>query len=306
MDQPNGQDSLTWINVALAFSFVLLNTLLSNFLQLGVGGSLLIAATRCIVQLAVVGTLLQKVFEADNPWAVAGITVLLNCIGTFEAVVNRSKKRYNTMFPSVLLSMLCSTIPISIIATRFAMSNQRFWAPSLYIPVVGMLCGNTINGVVVSVNYVLKEVQENRDRVEMYLCFGASRTEATRPITQEALRLALTPVINAMSVIGIIAIPGMMTGAILGGSSVAHAAKLQMIIMFMISASTALASIATTMYAVSVVVDSEHRVRVDRVSGPVKWSFKTMLGGIGRCCLGRGKESLNKGERAPLLPRTSS
>lgn len=65
--------------------------------------------------------------------------------------------------------------------------------------------------------------------------------------------------------IGIIAIPGMMTGAILGGSSVEQAAKLQMVIMFMISSSTALASIVTTILALAVVVDGEHRVRSDRV-----------------------------------------
>lgn len=67
------------------------------------------------------------------------------------------------------------------------------------------------------------------------------------------------------SVLGIIAIPGMMTGAILGGSSVQQAARLQMVIIFMISASTTLASITTTILALSVVVDTEQRVRTDRI-----------------------------------------
>lgn len=127
---------------------------------------------------------------------------------------------------------------------------------------------------------------DNRDKVETYLAFGATRMEACKPIAVDALRLALTPVINQMrsacvrsswiftsfliahnvtSVLGIIAIPGMMTGAILGGSSVSQAAKLQMIIMFCISASTALAAMFTTVCAISVVVDEEHRVRPDRI-----------------------------------------
>ncbi|KAG5644180.1 hypothetical protein DXG03_009021 [Asterophora parasitica] len=128
-----------------------------------------------------------------------------------------------------------------------------------------MLCGSTISGIVVCVSYVLRELQENRDKVEMYLAFGASRMEACKPIAREALRMALTPVINQMSVLGIIAIPGMMTGAILGGSSVQQAARLQMIIMFMISSSTALASIFTTVAVISVAVDGEHRIRSDRI-----------------------------------------
>jgi len=73
MDQPSQGDNLTWLNVALAFSFIVFNTILSNVFQLDVGSSLLISAVRCIVQLALVGTVLQKVFEANNPWAVAAI-----------------------------------------------------------------------------------------------------------------------------------------------------------------------------------------------------------------------------------------
>ena len=75
----------------------------------------------------------------------------------------------------------------------------------------------------------------------------------------------VAPSLHLSSVIGIIAIPGMMTGAILGGSSVEQAARLQMIIMFMISSSTALSSIVTTIFALGVVVDTEHRVRADRI-----------------------------------------
>lgn len=69
----------------------------------------------------------------------------------------------------------------------------------------------------------------------------------------------------SFSVLGIIAIPGMMTGAILGGSSVQQAARLQMIIMFMISSCTALSSIVTTILALNIIVDTEHRVRTDRI-----------------------------------------
>ncbi|KAJ3886368.1 UPF0014-domain-containing protein [Lentinula edodes] len=279
MDSPSSDEGteLTWLNVALAFGFIAFNVIFSYVFDLGVGISLLVAATRCVVQLAIVGTLLQKVFETDNPWAVAGIAFLLNLMGTFEIVVNKSKKRHQNMFPSVLFSLLASTIPISIIGVRFAMSVTKFWEPAQYIPVVGMLCGSTINGVVVSITYILKELQENRDRVEMYLAFGASRSEACKPILVDALRIALTPTINQMSVLGIISIPGMMTGAILGGSSVERAAKLQMIIMFFLSASTALASICSAGYTISVVVDREHRIRQDRIYSKSLYNFSFSL-----------------------------
>ncbi|KAI1796883.1 UPF0014-domain-containing protein [Ganoderma leucocontextum] len=306
---------LSWGNVSLAFSFILLDGVLSTAFGLGVGSGLLTAAIRCVVQLSVVALILQKVFETNNPLAVAGMALLLNLMGTMEAVINKCKKRYDFMFGSVLLGMLGSTIPVSIIGTRYAMDVQPFWKPEQYIPIVGMLCGSTISGIVVSVSYVLKEIYDNRDKVEMYLAFGASRFEACKPIARDALRLALTPNINQMSVIGIIAIPGMMTGAILGGSSVEQAARLQMVIMFMISSSTALSSIVTTIFALGVVVDTEHRVRTDRIDTREhavwrarNWLVAKVVGGVKAGVYGvaglfkrRDVENDGAGERQRLL-----
>jgi hypothetical protein len=115
------------------------------------------------------------------------------------------------------------------------------------------------------------------------LAYGASRFEACRPLAVEALRLALIPTINQMryagafahpasadcllecSVMGIIAIPGMMTGAILGGADVDQAARLQMIIMYMISASSVLSCITATLFTLYVCVDSDDRIRSERI-----------------------------------------
>jgi len=272
----------------------------SSVLRLGISISLLVAAFRCIGQLAVVATVLQGVFEHKNPWSVGGIALVLNLLGTIETVVNKSSRRFDYMFPTVLFAMLGSTIPIAIIGSKFAMSIEPFWTPIQFIPIVGMLCGATISGMIVAMNYVLKELQENRDKVEAYLAFGASRFEACRPIAIQALKLALTPPINSMSVLGIIAIPGMMTGAILGGSSVQQAAKLQMIIMFMITASTTLASIFVTIAAVIIIVDAEHRVRSERI-------VKNASGvGFGWVSTWIWNKKLGRGEAAHQADRSST
>jgi len=266
IDSPlHGAPQLSWTNVGLALSFVLVDAGISAYFRLGIESSLVVAATRCMFQLTIAAMCLQKVFEARNVWSVAGIVLLLNLLSTFEAVVNKAKRRHHYMFLSTLVGMICSSIPLSIIGTRYAMAVDPFWEPAQYVPIVGMLCGSTVSSIIVSTGYVLKEISENRDKVEMHLAFGASRMEATQPIAVEALKLTLTPVISQMSVLGLISISGMMTGAILGGASVQQAARLQMIIMFMISASTTLGSIIVTLSALNVVIDSEHRVRVDRI-----------------------------------------
>ncbi|KAB5588630.1 hypothetical protein CTheo_7924 [Ceratobasidium theobromae] len=141
------------------------------------------------------------------------------------------------------------------------MSEAQFWAAEKYSTSdprhavwVGDLwhCGGD--------NVDLVSPSENRDKVETYLAFGASRYEACKPIAISAIKLALTPTINQMSVIGIIYIPGTMTGAILGGASVDQAAKLQMIIMFMINGKS-----NGMLAALSRAVDENCRVRSDRI-----------------------------------------
>jgi ABC-type iron transport system FetAB permease component len=74
MDIGGPTANLDWVNVALGLSFILFNVALSTYFELGIGRSLLTAAIRCILQLAVVAMLLEKVFETNNPFAVAGIT----------------------------------------------------------------------------------------------------------------------------------------------------------------------------------------------------------------------------------------
>ncbi|KAI9442049.1 hypothetical protein BJY52DRAFT_1128667 [Lactarius psammicola] len=314
---------LEWSNVGFGFAFVAMNMALSQVLQLQIGTSLVISALRCIVQLTLVATILQRVFAAQNMWTVAAIALLLNILGTFEAVVIKADRRCRHMFPIVFFAMLFSTVPTSIIGQHFAMGVRPFWTPDQYIPVLGMLCGNAIAGVSVTLSYVLKELDENRDKTETYLAFGASRFEACRPLLVEALRLSLTPVINQMSVTGIIAIPGMMSGAILGGADVQQAARLQMIIMFMIAASSALACIVATLLALSVCVDAEHRIRSERIDTrngryPLRRTSSGDVGDVAnaalrvwirmascwkrhRACDGSSNGNGTGGERAPLL-----
>lgn len=323
MDPGNGGEKapeLDWLNVGIGFGFIIFNVVVSSILGLekDIPASLVIAALRCVGQLSLLTLVLRPVFNG-GPWAVAGIVFLFNILGTFEAVFNKSKRRFTHMIPSVFVSMAGSTIPVSILGSRFAMTHEPFWKPDQYIPVLGMLCGSTISGMVVAVSFVLKEIQENRDKVETYLAFGASRFEACKPIATEALRLALLPTINQMSVIGLISIPGMMTGALLGGSSLEQAAKLQMIIMFMINSCTTLAALVAVTLTLVIVVDPESRLRLDKVDSEkaLIWkardrAIESVVGGVKaafRKVFRRGSPDQNKntgvgvrdGERQPLL-----
>ncbi|WWC87291.1 uncharacterized protein L201_002179 [Kwoniella dendrophila CBS 6074] len=276
----NSSPTLTWTNVFIGLLFILFDALLSLVLGLGIGGSLVVAAARCIIQLSVMGLILDRVFASNNVWGVIGIAALLNLLGAFEATYNKSKRRFTNMFPLILASMLSGTVPISVLGTRYAMSQNPFWKPDQYVPIIGMILGNAISSIGIGLNTVHKEFTENKDKIETYLAFGASRFEACKPIGKEALKLALLPTVNQMSVIGLISIPGMMTGAIVGGKSVNQAARLQMIIMFMISASSALCTLLALFFSLTTLIDSKCRIRVDKLDSrkPLLYRYRDSAG----------------------------
>lgn len=101
------------------------------------------------------------------------------------------------------------------------------WSPTYVIPIVGMLLGNCINGISLSLNSMLTSMVDSAREIELLLSFGASSYEAVSRLLNEAVRTGTMPQLNGMAIIGIISIPGMMTGQILGGSPVREAARYQ-------------------------------------------------------------------------------
>jgi putative ABC transport system permease protein len=97
---------------------------------------------------------------------------------------------------------------------------------------------------------------------------GATRQVAAAPVTREAFRSALMPVINSMSVTGVVSLPGMMTGQILGGVPPAEAVKYQILVMFLISGGTGLGAVAAVLGGVYRLTDGRHRLRLDRLTVP--------------------------------------
>ncbi|KAF9897742.1 hypothetical protein BX616_005062 [Lobosporangium transversale] len=130
---------------------------------------------------------------------------------------------------------------------------------------LGMLLGNTMTAISLGLDQCLSQLSENKEKIELYLSLGASRWEACRPVAIEAMRRAMLPTINQMSIIGLISIPGMMTGQLIAGASVMNAAKSQQIIMFLISGAAAFGTLSSVMICLRVCFDSSDRLRPERI-----------------------------------------
>ncbi|KAI9321758.1 hypothetical protein BX666DRAFT_1023604 [Dichotomocladium elegans] len=248
-----------------ALLFLMIEGLMSIALGLKLEKSLVVASVRCLVQLTVMGFILEDVFKARHPAIIMLMIGVLITLGAYETVYNKSKQTFPGMFMIVLLSTGFSTLLIGIIGSKYTLEQHPFWVPETFIPTMGMLLGNLISGMAVALSSCLSAVSSRKEHIETLLAFGASRWEAGQSIAVEAVRLAMLPTINQMSVIGLISIPGMMTGQILGGAPVMNAVRYQQIIMFLISASTALGVLLAVVACVRVIIDDKHRLRPERI-----------------------------------------
>ncbi|KAI8809052.1 hypothetical protein BJ742DRAFT_677199 [Cladochytrium replicatum] len=278
MDNSDPTPETSWLNVAIASLLVFITIALSVKFELNLSRTIVIASTRCALQLSLLGLVLEPVLSNDSPlytFALSGVLVLLSAV---EISLNKSKIRYDSMFGIVLISIALSCGLVGFVGNQnkknhhesdhsnaFAIQATPWYRPRSFIPILGMLLGNSMNTIAVAQSHFLTQITTNQDRVEMYLAFGASRWEAALPIMRESLRLALLPTLNQMSTLGLISIPGMMTGQILGGAPVGEAARYQMIIMFLITAASSMASLMALLACVRVAFDEQSRLRLDRL-----------------------------------------
>ncbi|KAI8083000.1 UPF0014 family, partial [Halteromyces radiatus] len=234
--------TLSWWNVLIASSFFIVDFALSFAFQLKIIRPLLISWTRCLIQLTIMGFILEDVFRQRNPYYIAGMTFVLILLTTFETTFNKADNTFHGMFVSVFVCTFFSIHMIGVLGIRFAVNKVPFWAPDVFIPTIGLLLGLTVNTMAVGLNSLLGGLlNTNGDRVEALLAMGASRWEATRAITQESVRLAMLPPIQRMSIAGLIVIPGAMAGQIMGGANVWNSLRYQQIMFFMITACSCLA-----------------------------------------------------------------
>jgi len=177
---------------------------------------------------------------------------------------------FKGMGPTILGALLINVSVVGIWAFGLIIKPTPIFNPQYVIPIVGMLLGNSINGVALSLNSILTSLVESQREVELYLSFGATGFEACASQVRKAIRAGTTPVINGMAVIGLVSIPGMMTGQILGGAPVVDAARYQMLIMYLIATCVFGSTLMLLYVAVSVGFDETHMLRTDRIQKRTK------------------------------------
>ena len=260
-----GYIELSNFEVALAGLLILINGGISVWLRLGLERSLLIASLRTVIQLMLVGLVLQWVFHNDEWPIVVALMIFMTIIAGFTAG-QRSERRYAGVLIDTLLSVWVSSWAITAFALFAVMSGTEKWyQPQYAIPLLGMVLGNTLNGISLGLSTYTDSLVRGRREIESSLSLGASRWEAALPATRHALRTGMTPIINSMMIVGLVSLPGMMTGQLLAGTSPLQAIRYQIVIMFLIASGTALGTTGIVLLSFLRLFNSDHQFLRDKL-----------------------------------------
>lgn len=248
--------------LALAALLIGVNVALSVALQLGLAKSLLMAALRMVVQLLLIGFVLEWLFTQDNALIVVAIALAMTAIAGVSAV-NRTQRRFGGIYGHSLLSVLASSALVTGFALVGIIRVEPWYNPQYLIPLLGMVLGNTLNGISLGLDRFMEGLITQRDQIETLLALGASRWEAAHAQIRNALRVGMIPTINSMMVMGLVSLPGMMTGQILAGADPIDAVRYQIVILFMIAAGSALGIFGVVWLAYCRLLSPDHHLRLD-------------------------------------------
>jgi len=181
-------------------------------------GTAMYAVSRMLIQLLLIGYVLVFIFEAEKAWVIALVlTVMLIAASVIAIRPIRSKGR--PVLRNAFLSILIGGVPTLALVTQVVIDIEPWFLPRYMVPLAGMVFSSAMNAVSLAA-----------ERLESELARSVEYTEARGT----ALNTCLIPLINSLFAVGIVSLPGMMTGQILSGVSPLIAAKYQIVVMCML------------------------------------------------------------------------
>jgi putative ABC transport system permease protein len=226
------------IDLLIALLFVGVTALVSYWQGLGLERDIAVGTVRTFVQLLTVGFVLQRLFDASRwYWVVAALAAMTTVAG-YNAMKRQSGAKQGLF--AVMTAAIAAGGGIALMLVIGVVLRVRPWyQPQYVIPIAGMIIGNSMTGAALVVNRFHSELTLRRSEVEASLALGATSREAAAGALRESLRAAMMPTINSMMTVGLVQLPGMMTGQIISGVSPLDAVRYQVVVMLMIAAATA-------------------------------------------------------------------
>jgi putative ABC transport system permease protein len=239
---------------------------ISRYMELGLERKVFLGIVRSSVQLLFLGfVLLGFIFSLNNPFVVLLYLAAMVLIAALEAT-GRQVRTYSGHYRDCLTASVVGGLFIGIYGSAVIFHPNPWWSPAVLIPTSGMILGNSVAGPAVAVERLLSEFAERKHEAETRLAFGASAYESVLGIIKTSISAALIPTMNQMAIMGLVSIPGMMTGQLIGGTSPAVAAEYQMAILYLLVTTQSISTFTSVFLAVrNAVFDHEHRLTPEKL-----------------------------------------
>ncbi len=221
---------LTLWQLLLTFSLVALVYLTALLKHLQLGKDILVSTARMTVQLFLLGLVLKFVFAVES-WILVLLIFIWMVFWATQSVAQRTGIRFRGMHKIIFWSLLVGGGSVTFFFVLAVVRPNPWYDPRYFIPLAGMIMGNSMNGSALALERFYSDVKQNRLHIETLLSLGATAAVSSRDAYRKAFRAALLPPLMAMSSMGIVSIPGMMTGQILSGTAPLIAVKYQIAIM---------------------------------------------------------------------------
>jgi putative ABC transport system permease protein len=250
---------LSFGQLAISSGLIVLCGALSVAMRLKLESALFIGALRTVAQLLLVGYVLKWVFALDNAPLVFAVMALMIAIAA-QAATGRASRRFAGMLERSFAALIISSLLTTFLVTA-AIIQVHPWHHAQYaIPLLGMILGNALTGVSLCLDTLLETLSEKRHEIENELALGATKWEAVREPLAHAVRRGMIPQINAMNVIGLVSLPGMMTGQIIAGANPLEAVKYQIVVMFMVAAASMMGCVLIALLVYNRLFTARHQL----------------------------------------------
>ena len=236
---PDGATDLSLLSLALAFALLIIPVGFSLFFKLGIIRESIIAAVRMAVQLALAGVYLTWLFNLNSAWLNLSWLFVMMLVASLTTV-QKSALRPKVLLLPVCIATLLATLSIVMYFNGFVVQVEQLFEARYLVVIGGMVLGNSLSGNIAGLTHFYSTLRDHEERYLYYLGNGSTHIEALRPFYRDAMIRALKPTLASMATIGLVALPGMMTGQMLGGSPPLVAIKYQIAIMLAIFAAVTL------------------------------------------------------------------
>ncbi|REB08028.1 iron export ABC transporter permease subunit FetB [Sporosarcina sp. BI001-red] len=229
---------MSWMTLSLTLLFVFIPLLLSKTLNLGLERDTMVAALRSTIQLIAVGFVLKFVFDSEHP-----IFIILMVLLMIVAAVQNARHKGKAI-KGITWKLFVTFVAIEVLTQTVLLGLHIVPATAQYIiSLSGMVIGNSMVLAILFLNRFTAEVEAHRDESELILSLGGTPKQSINRQLLKSIQASMIPTIESQKTIGLVQLPGMMSGQIIAGADPIQAVQFQLLVVFLLLATAAMTSV---------------------------------------------------------------